>query len=295
MSTTDVVQVLLALSLPPLLLAHVLLTRAVAVLVPQFIASYGLVLALYWSYAPALALQQLFAVIVVWVHGAIGIYSRLVLLPSWRRIGGIILPILFAVPILALLGFVHAGNEVLHRLAMDEQWRQGIEADIGKAQAVLPQLAEIQRLALLTYAALAGAAVIVLLARLGQGRNRRLAVAYDDGSVGIGRRGLTILEISTLNDIPHAHVCSGRARCGTCRVEVEAGAEQLSSMTETEHDTLAHVHAAAPGVRLACQARVLGPGVSVRRLLPAFADASARRTPEEWEAEPAVPAQEAAS
>ena len=36
------------------------------------------------------------------------------------------------------------------------------------------------------------------------------------------------------------------------------------------------------GDRLACQARVLAEGVTVTRLLPAYADASAARLPEEW-------------
>jgi hypothetical protein len=48
--------------------------------------------------------------------------------------------------------------------------------------------------------------------------------------------------------------------------------------------TLDRVHAGA-GERLACQAQVLGAGVSVTRVLPAFADASAARAPEDWKAE----------
>jgi hypothetical protein len=37
---------------------------------------------------------------------------------------------------------------------------------------------------------------------------------------------------------------------------------------------------------------VLGEGVQVTRLLPAFADASAARAPQEWVAEQAAPAAE---
>ncbi|MEO8145167.1 MAG: 2Fe-2S iron-sulfur cluster-binding protein, partial [Betaproteobacteria bacterium] len=98
------------------------------------------------------------------------------------------------------------------------------------------------------------------------------------------RYGLSILEVSLLNDVPHAHVCSGRGRCGTCRVRVEAGADRLSAPEGMERDTLARVGAQA-GERLACQARVLGDGVEVARLLPAFADASAARAPMDWVAE----------
>ena len=91
-----------------------------------------------------------------------------------------------------------------------------------------------------------------------------------------------------MNEIPHADVCSGRGRCGTCRVRVDRGAEHLSPRNDIEDRTLARVHASA-GDRLACQARVLGSGVSVTRLLPPFADASAAREPDTWAAEGATP------
>ena len=96
-----------------------------------------------------------------------------------------------------------------------------------------------------------------------------------------GRHGLSILELSRLNDVPHAHVCSGRGRCGTCRVRVDSGAQSLSPKDEVESSTLARV-GAGDADRLACQARVLGDGVSVTRQLPAYADASAARLPQEW-------------
>jgi hypothetical protein len=70
-------------------------------------------------------------------------------------------------------------------------------------------------------------------------------------------------------------------------VHVDAGAASLSPQNDLERATLARVGAGA-GDRLACQARVLGSGVSVTRLLPAYADASAARQPQEWAAE-AVP------
>jgi adenylate cyclase len=96
-----------------------------------------------------------------------------------------------------------------------------------------------------------------------------------------GRRGLSLLELSRLSDVPHAHVCSGRGRCGTCRVRIDSGAEHLSPMTQDERGTLARVGAEA-GERLACQARVTGSGVVATRVLPPYADASAARLPQEW-------------
>jgi ferredoxin len=120
----------------------------------------------------------------------------------------------------------------------------------------------------------------VLAARMLRDRLNPVRVAYDGGLSAQGRRGLSILELSRLNDVPHAHVCSARGRCGTCRVHVDAGAASLSPLNDIERGTLARVHA-GEGDRLACQARVLGAGVAVTRLLPAYADAADAREPDE--------------
>src|SRR5262249_48595997 len=120
-------------------------------------------------------------------------------------------------------------------------------------------------------------------------RYQRVSIAYDGDLTAQGRRGLSILELSLLNDVPHAHVCNGRGRCGTCRVHVDAGGAQLSPLEDLERKTLERVGAGADD-RLACQARVLGAGVAVTRLLPAFADASAARAPQGWTAAKGAPA-----
>ena len=54
-------------------------------------------------------------------------------------------------------------------------------------------------------------------------------------------------------------------RLTTCRVRVESGASSLSPRNETEQKTLRRVEA-GENDRLACQARVLGSGVSVTKI-----------------------------
>jgi adenylate cyclase len=289
LSTTDVVQLVLGLATPPLLIAHAVAMYTAIRVTPEFEDSYGQILAVYWSFAPAYAFLQLFVVLVVWMHGAIGLYSWLVLKPIWRRIGGFVLPVLFTMPILALLGFASAGQEVLDKLANDPAWKQAILDNAGTLSSATREMAGFQSRALLVYALLVLAAFAVLAVRILRARLRPVAVAYDGGLHAQGRFGLSILEISVLNDVPHARVCSGRGRCGTCRVRVEAGAQSLSPVGDQERSTLERV-GAAPGDRLACQARVLGAGVEVTRLLPAFADATAAQVPQEWAA--AAPAGE---
>jgi adenylate cyclase len=291
LSPTDVVQLLLGLLTPPLLIAHVIAMATANAVSPGFASNYGQILAVYWSFAPIYAFLQLFVVIVVWMHGAIGLYSWLVLKPVWRRISGLVLPVLFGIPILALLGFAASGQEVLDKLATDADWRAMILENVGRIAKVTRELGDFQSRAIYAYAALVAAAFGILTVRILRDRLKPVAVAYDGGIRARGRLGLSILEISRLGDIPHAHVCSGRGRCGTCRVRVDAGADRLSAPEDLERDTLARVGAAADD-RLACQAHVLGDGVQVTRLLPAFADASAAQAPQEWDADRAAPATE---
>ena len=291
LSATDVAQLGLGLITPPLLIAHVIAMAAANAVSPGFASNYGQIQAVYWSFAPFYAFLQLFVVVIVWMHAAIGLYSWLVLKPVWRHIGGFVLPVLFAVPILALLGFAQSGQEVLDKLANDAAWKAMILENVGKIAKVTRELGEFQSRAIWAYAATVLAAFAILAIRILRHRTKPLSVAYDGGARARGRYGLSILEFSRLNDVPHAHVCSGRGRCGTCRVRVDAGADQLSAPADLERDTLARVHA-GPGERLACQAVVLGEGLQVTRMLPAFADASAARAPQEWVAEQAAPAAE---
>ena len=278
MSRTDCVQLALGLVTPPLLLAHVFVTGVAGEIVSGYEPSYGLILAVYWSLAPAYAFQQLFVVLFVWVHAALGLYTWLVLKPVWKRIGGIVLPLLFAVPIAALLGFAEAGKEVVDKLATDAEWRVAITENQARVVEAKATLDVMQSRLLSAYGFLVLASLGVFGARIARDRLAKVKVVYGDGLVGQGRRGLSILELSRMNRIPHADVCSGRARCGTCRVRVDSGADQLSPSNEAERATLARVHA-SDGERLACQARVLGQGVAVTRMLPAFADAAASREP----------------
>lgn len=280
-SKTDVVQLFLGLATPPLLLNHAVVMHMAGEVTPSFDATFGQMLAVYWSFSPGYAFQQLCVVMVVWIHAAVGLYSWLVLKPVWKRIGGFVLPVLFAVPILALLGFAEAGREVLEKLAGDPAWRAHITENLRRVVAVTSRLDTLQNIVLVIYGALVLIAFAMFGARLMRDRMARVSISYDGGLSAQGRRGLSILELSRLGDVPHAHVCSGRGRCGTCRVRIESGAEQLTPMNEAERGTLARVHAGA-GERLACQARVTGSGVVVTRVLPPYADASAARQPQEW-------------
>lgn len=70
--------------------------------------------------------------------------------------------------------------------------------------------------------------------------------------------GTTVLEAAIAADVHLNHYCGGMASCGSCRIEVVAGVENLSPLDAFEMSTLDMVKE-NPDDRLGCQARVLGP------------------------------------
>jgi hypothetical protein len=80
--------------------------------------------------------------------------------------------------------------------------------------------------------------------------------------------------------------CGTRARARRCSVAQSWARFAGEATASTGPPTRSEVRrvGAASGDRLACQARVLGAGVSVTRLLPAYADATAAQAPDEWSA-----------
>jgi adenylate cyclase len=90
-------------------------------------------------------------------------------------------------------------------------------------------------------------------------------VCYQNERLVNGDSGLTLLQLSHRYGIPHASACGGQARCSTCRVLIVEHADHLSPPTPAEA-LLAGRKGFGDCVRLACQARPLGP-VTVRRLV----------------------------
>jgi ferredoxin len=73
------------------------------------------------------------------------------------------------------------------------------------------------------------------------------------------RAGGTLLAAAMKNDIRVMHACGAQTLCATCRVKVTDGADNLTPMTLKEKLSLRYHLSVSPRVRLACQARVLGP------------------------------------
>jgi ferredoxin len=79
------------------------------------------------------------------------------------------------------------------------------------------------------------------------------------GSKLDARAGGTLLAAAVKNGVRVMHACGAQTLCATCRVKVTDGADNLSPMSTKEKISLRYHLSISPGVRLACQARVLGP------------------------------------
>jgi len=83
--------------------------------------------------------------------------------------------------------------------------------------------------------------------------------------------GQTILQLALKAGIPHTHACGGNAKCSTCRVMVTAGLENCSEPTWKETRIVKKL-GFTNAFRLACQTKVEGGEVSLRRLVMDPAD-----------------------
>ena len=97
-------------------------------------------------------------------------------------------------------------------------------------------------------------------------RDRRKGAQDERGPVTLDFQGMgtvevpsgtTILAAARQAGIDLPHYCGGTCSCGTCRVEIASGTENLSNRQGREEMVLGSERTRA-GDRLACQARVIG-------------------------------------
>lgn len=266
MHASEALQLVLGLSIVPLLAQHVIGTR-IASLGTDVHATYTYVLLSVWYLAPIKGVMQAIGLLVAWTHGCIGLHFWLRLKPGYRRLQFYLFAGAILVPALALFGFVEAGREVA-RLAASPDWLHQTITTLH-----FPNRATVARLTTIVhdvYWIFAAALTLTLAAREGrfliERRRGLVQISYPGDVVVAIVPGLTLLEASRLHGIPHAAVCGGRGRCSTCRVLILDGLDALAPPSAGEHSVLARVNAGS-GVRLACQIRPNKP-ISVVPLLP---------------------------
>jgi adenylate cyclase len=248
----EALQIGIGLSIPFLLFPHIVNTRvAHAVFGADDIYLYELVRL--W---PDSALLQSTLLVLVWLHGCIGIHYWLRLSDSYSRFAPFLLAVALFLPVLALSGFAVAGMRATYimsdpgafaALKARTNWPNADDA------AAMATLRDIVRWG---FGLLAAAVIGIAFLRYRREAAKRgpARISYLDGPAVELTPGMTLLEISRSAGIPHASLCGGRGRCSTCRVRIEKGLESLPVPDAVEATTLSAIDAPS-NVRLACQIR----------------------------------------
>ena len=267
MPVWEVVQIVLGLTIPFFLVAHIIGTRGLHQL-EGVDDGYAYVLAVLW---PDGAARQSLLLIIVWLHGCIGLHFWLRLKPWYGPARPLLLAVAVLLPALALIGFANSGRELRALAAADPAWLQAkAQADNWPDPPTAAWVYEAERRVLTGFVALllvtfGSRGVRALVARV----RGRVRVRYPDGTTVAISPGASLLEASRAGGIPHAAVCGGRGRCSTCRIRVTEGVERLPPPAAGEARVLARI-GATPGIRLACQVRPTHD-LAVVPLLPASA------------------------
>lgn len=248
------VQLGFGLLIPLLLIRHVTATRG-AHIYAGVDDNYFYAL---WAMWPAEAWRQAALMTLVWVHGLIGLHHWLEFRPWYRRLKWLWVVLATLIPTLGFAGFTSAGRAI--------RFETDFQPPMSQTQFdFLHGLIDYEFYGYL------GLLALIVAARLGLGLLDRyrhtIAITYTGGQRVSARRGLSILEISRLNNIPHASVCGGRARCSTCRIRVIEGPADQPPADANEQKVLKRVGAPA-NVRLACQFRP-ETDLTITTLLPA--------------------------
>lgn len=251
MSLPKALQLILGLLIPFQLIQHLVFTSYASNV-------YGLdddmtsIILLMWN-SPEVWHQYLL-LLVVWVHGCIGLHMWLRLTTWWRLALPYMIGIATLVPALALAGLLTEGRRIWSIFI-----RPGNGAVIRDSfnwpdNTGFAHLFEIYDIAFWIFVFLLALALSAFYLRRFIRKKKSLQISYENGTQITIEHGLTLLEISQLNGIPHTSLCGGKGRCTTCRIEVTKGLENLAPPSSAEARTLKAIKA-RENVRLACQVR----------------------------------------
>ncbi|MGY8666817.1 adenylate/guanylate cyclase domain-containing protein [Bradyrhizobium sp. UFLA05-109] len=253
--TVEPLQLVLGLSIPALVMAHLIGVRLAHTLYGHE-KLYPQELYLFFVASSTRLWQMTILLVVAWIHGCIGLYFWLRMKPLFQRAAPWLLSAAVLIPTLAMLGIYQGGRSVAAD-SDDADWRA---ANLTQRQVgTVAQDRTLNRITGgLTFGYL-GLLGIVLLARGVRGlRERRggmIALSYGNGKTVRVPKGLSVLEASLRHNVPHASVCGGRARCSTCRIRVIGDHGILPEPSQREAFVLARVGTTDPSIRLACQLR----------------------------------------
>ena len=251
----EILQLALGLSIPILIIAHLLGVRLAYTLYGTEVL-YPQVLFAYFVSFPAWRLWgMIVAILASWIHGCIGLHMWLRMQPFYRRIAPLLFALAVLLPALAMLGVYQGGRIVVDNDSVEWRAENLAEKQIG-TNAQHDTIDRATDYSLLVYL---GLIALVLLARgaraLHERRGGMINLSYGNGRSVRVPKGMTVLEASLRNNVPHASVCGGRARCSTCRIRIIGDCSHLPEPSQREAFVLHRVGTDDPSIRLACQLR----------------------------------------
>jgi adenylate cyclase len=248
-------QLVLGLSIPALIIAHIVGVRLGQALYGQE-KLYPQVFYAYWIVWPYKMWLMFAVLLVAWVHGCIGLYFWLRMKAFYKRAAPLLLAAAVLIPTVAMLGLYQGGRAVVEDSDSAEWKTTNLSQRQVGTTAQQDVLEDITDYFLIGYLGLLG---LVLLARgvraLNERRGGMISLSYGNGRTVRVPKGLSVLEASLRYNVPHASVCGGRARCSTCRIRVIGDATLLPEPSKREAFVLNRVGATDPSIRLACQLR----------------------------------------
>src|SRR5438477_2861286 len=247
-------QLVLGLSIPALIITHLAGVRLGQTLFGHE-KLYPQVLFAYWIVWPYKIWLMYAVMIVAWVHGCIGLYFWLRMKAFYQRAAPFLLAAAVLVPTLAMLGLYQGGRSVLDSDSVEWRAENLSPRQVGTPveQAVLDSIEEYF---LIGYLGLLGRVLLARGARaLNERRGGMITLSYGNGRTVRVPKGLSVLKASLRNNVPHASVCGGRARCSTCRIRIIGDCSALPEPSQREAFVLGRVGATDPSIRLACQLR----------------------------------------
>jgi adenylate cyclase len=251
MPAWEATQILLGITIPYLLLVHIVNTRGTRILTGIDI-DYPYEIANLWV-DPWTRFRQILLVLLVWGHFAVGLHFWLRIRAWYQRAFPAILIAFVMVPVAALLGFAEVGMNITTHARAEPQWMRAMKARGVPAD---PRRAKV-RAALKDWVGASWFGVVAVIFSAAQIRNwrvrhHRFKMTYPDDMVVEAPIGMSVLEVSRMARRPHMSVCGGRGRCTTCRVRIASAAGALPQPQAIEADALRRI-GAPTGVRLACQ------------------------------------------
>jgi len=256
MPASEAWQLALGLTIPFLLMSH-----PVGIRLGEF--QYGReigylpILNKFWVVSPDFALpRQLLLLLVLWVHGCIGLRAWLRTKPAYHRITGVLTSLATLVPVLAILGVVNAGLNLRDVVLRDPAYAASLGPAPGsqEAQHAASAARIADGMAVFYLGLVIGAFGLRAARNWHTKRFRAIRITYPGHRVVSVPSGFSVLEASRWTGIPHASVCGGRGRCSTCKVRIVESAQRLEAPNPVERLTLRRI-GAPPSVRLACQLR----------------------------------------